>query len=112
MARTSIIVREEKRAKLEKQFREKRTKFKTLIKDCWKKLDDPKVASEETHKQLVILQTKLDKLPRNSSPIRKRNRCALTGRPRGVYNKFKLCRIKIREYCNLGQIPGLRKSSW
>ena len=55
---------------------------------------------------------KLAKLPRNSSAVRQHNRCALTGRPRGVYRKFRLCRIKLRELASAGQIPGIIKSSW
>ncbi|MEY2853704.1 MAG: ribosomal protein, partial [Pseudomonadota bacterium] len=57
-------------------------------------------------------QAKLQKLPRDSSPVRLRNRCALTGRPRGVYSKFGLARSKVREVANRGEIPGLVKASW
>jgi small subunit ribosomal protein S14 len=55
---------------------------------------------------------KMAKLPRNSSAVRQHNRCELTGRPRAVYRKFKLCRIKLRELASAGQIPGMVKSSW
>jgi small subunit ribosomal protein S14 len=57
-------------------------------------------------------QLKLSEMPRNSSPVRYRNRCALTGRPRAVYRKFKLSRIALRELASAGQIPGMVKSSW
>ena len=58
------------------------------------------------------LMMKLAKMPRNASKVRQHNRCELTGRPRGVYRKFKLCRIKLRELASSGQIPGVVKSSW
>lgn len=89
MARLSIIVKEEKRRKLEEKFREKRKELK-------KKGD----------------QKALDKLPRNSSPVRLRNRCALTGRGRGYVRDFKLCRNVFREKAQYGKIPGIKKASW
>lgn len=89
MARLSIVVKNEKRKKLAKKYEEKRKELK-------KKGD----------------QRALDKLPRNSSPVRVRNRCALTGRGRGFVRDFKLSRNKFREKAQYGLIPGIKKASW
>ncbi|MDR3474557.1 MAG: 30S ribosomal protein S14 [Devosia sp.] len=101
MAKTSAIEKNKRRAKLAKQFGAKRAKLKALTKD-------QTVSMEER----FTAQLKLAALPRNSSPGRYRNRCEFSGRPRGVYRKTKLSRIAMRELGNLGQIPGLVKSSW
>ncbi len=101
MAKTCMIEKEGKRKRLAKQYGARREKLKEIIMD--------KETSMEDRFTAVM---KLAKLPRNSAEIRQHNRCELTGRPRGVYRKFKLCRIKIRELASNGQIPGVVKSSW
>lgn len=101
MAKVSMINRERKRLKEVKRQHEKREQLKKIIAD-------PK-ASDEAKREAVV---KLNKLPRNGSPIRLRNRCALTGRPHGYYRKFGLSRNKLREAAMRGDVPGLVKSSW
>ena len=101
MAKTSMINREAKRAKLAKQHAAKR--------DALKKIISSDASSYEDKMDAVV---KLQKLPRDSSPSRQRNRCALTGRSRGVYQKFGLGRNKLREATMRGDVPGLRKASW
>ena len=101
MAKTSMVNREIKRAKLAKQHGEKREALKKII-------SSPTASYEEK----MDAATKLQKLPRDSSPCRQRTRCALTGRPRGVYNEFGLGRNKLREATMRGDVPGLRKASW
>ncbi|NYZ63582.1 30S ribosomal protein S14 [Luteimonas deserti] len=101
MAKTSMINREAKRAKLAKQHAEKRATLKKIISSD--------ASSYEEKAEAVV---KLQKLPRDSSPARQVNRCAMTGRPRGVYSKFGLGRNKLREATMRGDVPGLRKASW
>jgi small subunit ribosomal protein S14 len=101
MAKTSMIEREVKRARLAKQHAAKRAKLKTIISSTTATPDEKDVA-------VVALQ----KLPRDSSKSRQRTRCELTGRPRGVYRKFKLGRNKLREAAMKGELPGLKKASW
>ncbi len=101
MAKTSMVEREKRRAGIVKKYAAKRAKLKELIRS-------PKTSPEERQ----AAQEQLQKLPRDASPSRKRNRCAITGRPRGVYRKFGLARVKIREVANRGEIPGLTKASW
>ena len=101
MTREAIVQREKKRKNLTEKFSEKRKK----IKDQLKKQD---LSFEDA----MELRKKLQKLPLNSSPTRRRNRCSLTGRPRGVYRKFTLGRTKLREMAMSGLIPGLTKASW
>jgi small subunit ribosomal protein S14 len=101
MAKLSLINREAKRAKLAEKYAAKRTSLKAVIQD-------PNASYEERFEA----QDALNKLPRNSSPVRKRNRCRVTGRPRGVYRKFGLSRTKLREAAMRGDIPGLVKASW
>ncbi|MGO1002060.1 30S ribosomal protein S14 [Lysobacter sp. CA196] len=101
MAKTSMVNREVKRAKLAKKFAGKREALKKIISSD--------ASSYEDKAEAVI---KLSKLPRDSSPSRQRNRCALTGRSRGVYSKFGLGRNKLREATMRGDVPGLRKASW
>src|SRR6187455_2303439 len=100
MAKTSMIMRETKRTKTVKKYAAKRTELK-------RKIADPKSSYEER----TAAQTALQKLPRDASPTRQRNRCVLTGRSRGVYAKFGLCRNKLREATMRGDVPGLRKAS-
>ena len=101
MARKALLEKEKKRAKMIALNYEKRQALKKII-------SDPNVADEE--KQAAVI--KLNRLPRNSSPIRKRNRCTFTGRPRGYLRKFKISRICFREYANSGIVPGMFKASW
>lgn len=89
MARISLIAREQKRAKLVAKYAAKRKQYKE--EGRWEELD---------------------KLPRNSNPIRLHNRCKLTGRPKGYMRKFGLCRVKFREMALNGKIPGITKASW
>jgi len=101
MAKTCMINRDIKRAKLAKQYATKRAALKKVLNSQTASYDEKMEAS-----------TKLQKLPRDSSPSRERNRCALTGRSRGVYRKFGLGRNKLREATMRGDVPGLRKASW
>lgn len=101
MAKTSMVNREVKRAKLAKQHGAKRDALKKIIASA--------TASYDEKAEAV---TKLQKLPRDSSPSRQRNRCALTGRSRGVYAKFGLGRNMLRKATMNGDVPGLRKASW
>lgn len=101
MARKGLIEKEKKRAKLIALKYEKRQALKSIVKDL-----------HATPEQKEEAMRKLNKLPKNSSPIRKRNRCILTGRPRGYYRKFKVSRLCFRELALDGMIPGIVKSSW
>jgi len=101
MAKTSSIERNKKRMRMAKQYAERRARLKAIADDR----DRP--AEERFNARL-----KLAEVPRNSAPVRIRNRCELTGRPRGVYRKFKMCRIVLRDLASSGQIPGMVKSSW
>ena len=101
MAKLSMIEREKKREKLNKKYL---SKIK-IIKD---KLKDSKTSDDEA----MELRLKLQKIPLNALSVRKRNRCVLTRRPRGVYRKFTLGRTKLREMAMAGLIPGLTKASW
>lgn len=101
MAKKSMIAREAKRAKLVAKYATKRQALKAKIRDV--------NVPEETRWQAVL---ELQKLPRDSSPSRQRNRCRITGRPRGYLRKFGLSRIKVREHAMKGEIPGLKKASW
>jgi small subunit ribosomal protein S14 len=101
MAKLSIIQREKKRALCVLKYATKRDALKAQLKN-------PDLEMEE----LLSLRKKLQKLPINSAAIRQRNRCSLTGRPRGVYRKFGLGRSKLRKAAMRGDIPGLTKASW
>jgi small subunit ribosomal protein S14 len=101
MAKKSILERERKRKKVVQRFAKKRAELKKIISSA-------SSSNEERGEALA----KLQKLPRNASPSRLRNRCAITGRPNGYYRKFGLGRNKLREETMLGNIPGLRKASW
>ena len=101
MSKLALINRNEKRKKLVIKFTKKRDLLQAIV-------DDPK-ASEETR---YAARLKIQALPRNSNKTRVRNRCALTGRPRGVYSKFGLGRNKLREFAMRGEIPGIVKASW
>jgi len=101
MAKVSMINREKKRTKLVAKYAAKRAELKAII-------INPDVDFEEQQNAMFALQ----KLPRDSSPARQRNRCAISGRPRGFYRKFGLGRNKLREATMRGDVPGLRKASW
>lgn len=101
MAKVSLINRDLKRRETVKKFAAKRSELLAII-------NDSKVDDETRYAARVSLQN----LPRNASPTRLRNRCALTGRPRGVYSKFGLGRNKLREIAMRGEIPGITKASW
>lgn len=101
MAKKSQIERNEKRRRMAKKYAARRAKLKTVARD-----------KTLTQEERFTARLKLAQLPRNSSPDRYRLRCELTGRSRGNYQKFKLCRMAIRELGSSGQIPGLVKSSW
>jgi small subunit ribosomal protein S14 len=101
MAKKSMIAREKKRGFLVKKYATKRAALKNVI-------SDPGISSGD--RELAVLS--LQRLPRDSSLSRLRNRCSLTGRPHGYYRKFGLCRNKLREAAMRGDIPGLGKSSW
>jgi len=101
MAKISMVEREKKRAKQVAKYAKKRTELKAII-------NDRSISDEERW----AAQEKLQKLPRDASPVRRQRRCAMTGRPRGVYRKFGLGRNKLREAAMRGDVPGLVKSSW
>ena len=101
MAKVSAVNRNKKRIKLNIKYSEKRKKLKKIIMD-------KKVDLEERFKA----QQKLTKMPKNSSKVRIKNRCEITGRPHGVYRKLKISRIALRELASSGKIPGMTKSSW
>ena len=101
MAKTSSIQKNLKRIKLVKKFLVKRENLKKIIKN-------KKLPLEER----FAAQLKLAKIPRNSSKVRIRNRCEITGRPHGVYRKLKISRIALRDLASKGKIPGMTKSSW
>ncbi len=101
MAKKSAIERNKKRERLAKKFAGRRARLLEIANDEKRPMEDRFAA-----------RLRLAQLPRNSSKVRIRNRCALTGRPRGNYRKFKLSRIALRELGSTGQIPGLVKSSW
>jgi small subunit ribosomal protein S14 len=101
MAKKSAIENNNKKQKMVQQYRERRTKLKATSKD-----------SSLSMEERFEAQMKLAALPRNSSRVRVRNRCEVSGRPRGYYRKLKMSRIALRELGSQGLVPGLVKSSW
>lgn len=101
MAKKSMIAKERKRARLEAKYRQRRDNLRA-------RTIDESLSGEDRFQAMLDLQ----KLPRNSARARRRNRCVLTGRPRGVYRKFGLCRNKLREIFMNGEAPGVVKASW
>ena len=101
MAKTSAVQRNLKSIKMAKRFNQKRRKLKDIIRNKKLPLNERFAA-----------QLKLSKLPKNSSKIRIRNRCEITGRPHGVYRKLRISRIALRQMASSGKIPGMTKSSW
>ena len=101
MAKTSMVEREKHRAEIVKKYAAKRAQLKEIIRS-------PRSSPEARAAAQVKLQTQ----PRDASPARQHARCAITGRTRGVYRKFGLSRVKIREVVNRGEVPGVSKASW
>ena len=101
MAKVSMIARENKRLKMVQKFAKKREELKKIISDM-------KLSDEERYEARL----KLQKLPRDASPVRLQRRCQITGRPHAVYRRFGLSRNKLRELAMNGDVPGLVKSSW
>lgn len=101
MAKASVINRDLKRRDTVKKYAAKRAELLAIVANT-------KVSDEDRY----AARQKLQALPRDSSPVRLRNRCALTGRPRGVFSKFSLGRTKLREFAMRGEIPGIIKASW
>ena len=101
MAKLALINRQLKREKLVAKFAKKRVALQSVI-------ENPRASDEDKYAARLALQA----LPRNANPTRLRNRCAITGRPRGVFRKFGLGRNKLREYAMRGEIPGVVKASW
>jgi small subunit ribosomal protein S14 len=101
MAKTSQIERNKKRMRLAKQYAPRRARLKAIA-------EDRSLPAEER----FGARLKLAEIPRNAAPVRIRNRCELSGRSRGVYRKFRMSRIALRDLASQGQIPGMVKSSW
>jgi small subunit ribosomal protein S14 len=101
MAKTSMVEREKRRAGIVKKYAAKRAQLKEIIR-----------SPRSTPEQRAAAQAKLQTQPRDASASRGRMRCAITGRSRGVYRKFGLSRVKIREVVNRGEVPGVSKASW
>ena len=101
MAKTNMVERDKRRTRIVKKYAVRRAALKELIRS-------PKTS----HEDRIAAQAQLQALPRDASPSRQRNRCAITGRSRGVYRKFGLGRHKLREATMRGDVPGLRKASW
>ncbi len=101
MAKVSMVQRDLKRARIARRYARRRAAVLAVIKD-----------PNSTLEQRMAAQTALQKMPRDASPVRQRNRCAITGRPRGYYRRFGLGRNKLREAAMRGDVPGLTKASW
>ena len=101
MPKLALINRQQKREKLVAKYAKKRAALESIV-------DNQRVSEEDR----FAARLKLQALPRNANPTRLRNRCAITGRPRGVFSKFGLGRNKLREYAMRGEIPGIVKASW
>lgn len=101
MAKKSMWARELKRAKMAAKYAAKRQELKAIIKN-----------PSSSHEDVDAAVTKLQKLPRDASPVRKQRRCRISGRPHAVYRKFGLCRNQLRQAAMQGEVPGLRKGSW
>lgn len=101
MAKKSAILKNQRRARLVKKYAGRRERLKAIAND-----------EKRPQEERFMAQLKLAELPRNSSPVRVRNRCEITGRPRGYHRKFKMSRIALRELAASGKLPGVVKSSW
>lgn len=101
MAKLALINRDEKRRKMVEKYSARREGLLSIINDL-----------SQSEEERFSARLRLQALPRNSSPVRLRNRCSLTGRPRGVYRKFGLGRSKLRDFVMRGEVPGMTKASW
>ena len=101
MAKLALINRDQKRRKMVEKYAKKRAELEAVFNDV-----------SRSDEERFEARLKFQALPRNSSPVRLRNRCTLTGRPRGVYRKFGLGRSKLREFVMRGEVPGMTKASW
>ena len=101
MAKLALINRDQKRRKMVEKYAKKRAELEAVFNDV-----------SRSDEERFEARLKFQALPRNSSPVRLRNRCTLTGRPRGVYRKFGLGRSKLREFAMRGEVPGMTKASW
>ena len=101
MAKKSMIVKNLRRRQISERYKSKRLELKKILKD-----------PNASQKEKAVARIKIEKMPRDSNPNRIRNRCVVTGRPRGVYRKFGLSRITFREMALKGEIPGITKASW
>jgi small subunit ribosomal protein S14 len=101
MAKLALTNREDKRRKVVAKFAAKRAALFAIIQDV-----------QQSEEDRALARAKLERLPRDASPVRLRNRCKLTGRPRGVFRKFGLARNKLRDIAMRGEIPGMTKASW
>lgn len=101
MAKLAVINRDQKRRKMVEKYAPKRAELEAVFNDV-----------SRSDEERFEARLKFQALPRNSSPVRLRNRCTLTGRPRGVYRKFGLGRSKLREFAMRGEVPGMTKASW
>jgi len=101
MSKVSVVERQKKRAAIVEKFAAKRAELKAVLKN-----------PNSTDEEFYAAQRKLDKLPRNSSKVRLKNRCSITGRPRAFIGKFGVSRIQFRELALNGQLPGVVKASW
>lgn len=101
MTRSALIEREKKRARLVEKYKAKRLELLAIIRN-----------NSTSFEEKFAARLRLQSIPRNAAPVRQRNRCAITGRPRGFVRKFGLARNKLRELVSNGQIPGMVKSSW
>ena len=101
MAKKSQVMKNLKRQRFVERYSEKRNELLSIIKD-------PNTSIDEKRKAYFVIE----KMPKDSNPIRVRNRCNLTGRPRGFYRKFGLSRISLRELASQGKVPGVKKASW
>lgn len=101
MAKLALINRNEKRRKMVEKYATKRAELEAVFNDV-----------NRSEEERFAARLKFQALPRNSSPVRLRNRCQLTGRPRGVYRKFGLGRSKLRDFVMRGEVPGMTKASW
>lgn len=101
MAKKSMVARQQKRLKTVQRYAAKREEYRKIIRD-------PRASDE----QKLAAQVRLQQLPRDASPVRLHNRCAISGRPHGFYRRFGLARNKLREATMRGEIPGLSKASW
>ena len=101
MAKLALINREAKRRKMVEKYKAKRAALEAIVSD-----------ESRSEDERFEARLKIQALPRNSSPVRQRNRCQLTGRPRGVFRKFGLGRSKLRDFVMRGEVPGMTKASW